>query len=516
MRKTLEILRLKYEVGLTNRQIARSCGLTHPTVSHYLERARHAGLTWPLPEDLEQDRLEALLFPPAAAGGSSGRPQPDLPQVHQELRRPHVTLRLVWEEYRAVHPDGYGYTQFCELYNRWRAPLEVTLRQRHVAGEKTFLDWAGKTMAWTDPTTGAPHPAYLFVAILGASDYTFAAAYADQQLPSWIDAHIQAADFYGGVTKLWVPDNAKTGVDHPCYYEPQINATYAELGDHYGVAILPTRTYAPRDKAKVEQAVLHAERRILARLRHQTFFSVAELNRAIGTYLTELNQQPFQKMPGSRLQLFRELDQPALRPLPAYRYELGYWSYAKANIDYHVQVDWHCYSVPYPLAQKPMEVRLSVHTVEVFYRGRRVAAHGRSDRRGGFTTDPAHRPKAHQQHMEWTPGRLIDWAHTIGPQCGQAVTHLLERKPHPEQGYRACLGIMRLARGYGQERMEAACRRALALDACSYHSLQSILKTKLDQQPLAGQEDVVASPVPTHDNLRGQTYYQAQDPPTDG
>ena len=517
MRKTAEILRLKHELGLTNRQIARSCGLSHPTFSRYLERAEDAGLTWPLPEDLDEDQLQKLLFAEDEDARPPSRPLPDMAQIHQELRRAHVTLQLLWEEYRAEFPDGYGYTQFCEHYKRWKAPLEVTLRQPHVAGEKTFLDWAGKTLTWTDAATGAAHPAYLFVAVLGASNYTFVEAFADRKLPSWIQAHIDAVEFFHGVTKLWVPDNAKTGVIKPCYYEPEIHRTYQEAADHYGVAILPTRTYAPRDKAKVEQAVLHSERRILARLRDQTFFSVGEINHAVRTGLADLNERPFQKMPGSRLQLFRELDQPALQPLPAHRYELGEWSQAKANIDYHVQVDWHLYSVPHPLAQHTVRVRRSARTVEIFYKGRRVAAHARGHSRGGCTTDPGHRPKSHQQHLEWSPGRLIDWAQTIGPQCGQAVTHILESWPHPEQGYRACLGLIRLAKGCGHERMEAACRRALAMDTCTYQSIKSILHHKLDQQPAPGPDEVLTSPVSDHDNIRGEAYYQtpesAPDPP---
>lgn len=300
-------------------------------------------------------------------------------------------------------------------------------------------------------------------------------------------------------------------MDKACYYEPQINATYQELADHYGVAILPTRTAAPRDKAKAENAVLIAERRILARLRDQTFFGLAELNAAIRRCLEEINQRPFQKMAGCRLDLFRELDQPVLRPLPARRYELGAWSKAKANIDYHVQVDGHFYSVPYTLTQQRLEVRLSARTVELFHKGRRVAAHQRSPRRGGFTTEPAHRPKSHQKHLDWTPGRLIDWAGTMGPECARVVRAILEGKPHPEQGYRACLGLMRLGRGYGQERMEAACRRALALDVCSFHSIQSILATKLDQQPLPDQEPGPAPPIAPHDNIRGEAYYQTQE-----
>ena len=509
MRKTTEILRLKHEVGLTHRQIARSCGLTHPTVSKYLERAQRAGLVWPLPEDVDEEQLQALLFPETDDGQRSSRPLPDMDYIHKELRRAHMTLQLLWEEYRDDHPNGYSYTQFCEYYKRWKAPLEVTLRQRHVAGEKTFLDWAGKTMTWTDPTTGELHTAYLFVAVLGASSYTFAEAFADQKLDSWIEAHIHMAQFYDGVTRLWVPDNAKTGVVKPCYYEPQIHDTYQEVADHYGTAILPTRTHAPRDKAKVESAVLNAERRIIARLRDQTFFSLAELNEAIRRCLADLNARPFQKMAGSRLELFRELDQPKLRPLPAHRYELGEWRKAKVNIDYHIQVDWHCYSVPYALTQQQVEVHLATRTVEIFHKGRRIAAHARSKVRHGFTTDPAHRPKSHQQHLAWTPSRLIDWARTVGPQCSQAVRDILQNKPHPEQGYRACLGLMRLGRDYGHERMEAACRRALALDACSFKSIQSILTTKLDQQPLPG-EDKPSPPISTHDNIRGKAYYDAQ------
>ena len=465
-----------------------------------------------LPDELDEDQLHDLLFSHTLPF-TPPRPLPDLAYVHKQLRRRHVTLQLLWEEYLSENPDGYGYTQFCEHYKRWKAPLEVTLRQRHIAGEKTFLDWAGKTLSWTNPETGHDQPAYLFVGVLGASNYIFAEAFADQKLGAWIEAHIHMTQFYGGVTRLWVPDNAKTDVVKPCYYEPQIHDTYQELADHYGTAILPTRTYTPKDKAKVENAVLHAERRILARLRDQTFFSLESLNTSIRQCLKELNERPFQKMVGSRLELYQELDQPALRALPCHRYQLGEWKEAKANIDYHVQADWHYYSVPYQLTQQQIEVRLAARTVELFHKGRRVAAHPRSRIKGGFTTDPAHRhrPKAHEKHLDWSPGRLIDWAGTVGVQCAQAVTHILDHKPHPEQGYRACLGIMRLAKGYGAERMEAACLRALALDAVTYPSIASILKTNLDQQPLPEKEEETPPTVTDHDNIRGQAYYQTQE-----
>jgi transposase len=510
MRKTAEILRLKHEVGLTNRQIARSCGVGRATVSNYLTRAAQAGLSWPLPEGLDEDELQTVLFPDGPERPPSGRPLPDMEQVHKELRRAGVTLQLLWEEYRTTHPDGYAYTQFCEYYRRWRAPLEVTLRQRHTAGEKTFVDWAGDKVYWVDPETGEACPAFLFVAVLGASDYTFARAYPDQQLAHWIQAHVDACAYFGGVTRLWIPDNPKTGTTGPCYYEPTLHRSYQELADHYGTAILPTRVAAPRDKAKAEGAVLHAERQILARLRHQTLFGLGALNAAIDAHLTQLNQRPFQKLTGTRAQLFAELDRPLLGALPEHPFELGEWRRAKVNIDYHIQVDWHCYSVPYLLVHQEVEVRLSHRTVEVFHRGRRVAAHARSGHRGGFSTEAAHRPKAHQRHLEWTPGRLIAWAAQIGPHCQAALTTLLESKPHPEQGYRACLGIMRLGRDYGRQRLEAACQRACALGTCSFRSLRSILQAKLDQQPLPGPRSL--PPRPEHGNLRGRTYYQSPPP----
>ena len=452
--------RLSIPASLSFRQfLTTRFGMT-PHASHrlpnYLERAEQAGLAWPLPEEVDEEQLQALLFPAAEDGSRPSRLLPDMEYIHKELRRAHVTR---------------------------------------------------KTLRWIGAATGEVQPAYLFVAVLGASSYTFA-AFANQQLPAWIEGHIHMAQFYGGVTQLWIPDNVKTGVHKPCYYEPLINDSYQELADHYNTTILPTRTYAARDKAKVESAVLHAERRIMARLRDQIFFTLGALNDAIRRCLAELNARPFQKMSGSRIELFKDLDKPVLRSLPVHCYELGKWRQAKVNIDYHVQVDWHCYSVPYTLTQEQVEVHLAARTVEIFHKGRRVAAHARNRVRHGFTTDPAHRPKAHQKHLAWTPSRLIDWARTIGPQCSQAISNILQNKPHPEQGYRACLGMMRLGRDYGHERMEAACRRALALEACSYKSIRSILKTKLNQQPLPAEDKLLASPVSTHDNIRGEAYYK--------
>lgn len=513
MRKTRDILRLKHELGLGVRQIARSLRISHGTVVNYLQRAAAAGVTWPLPDAIDDAQLQQLLFSAQKPPEHATRALPDMAELHKELRgkrrRKGVTRQLLWEEYRAAHPDGYAYTQFCEYYKRFESGLEPALRQPYQAGEKLFVDWAGETLAVVNPATGVVRQVYLFVAALGASNYTYAEAFEDMQLPCWVEAHIHAWEFFGGSTAITVPDNAKTAVTTPCRYEPALQRTYEELAAHYGTVIIPARSGEPRDKAKVEEAVQNAERRILAVLRHQTFFSLTEANVAIRKALHDLNQRPFQKLPGCRTELFAELDQPALRPLPARRYELGLWRAAKANIDYHVQVDWHCYSVPSRLATQSVDVRLSVRTVEIFHRGQRVALHARSHQRGGFTTDPAHRPKSHQRHLDWSPSRLVHWSgQEVGPQCEQAVTKLLASKPHPEQGYRACLGIMRLRRQYGVERLEAACRRAVLLDACSYQSIKSILASAMDRLPLPSSDEAAAGPKRMHQNLRGQEYYR--------
>jgi transposase len=513
MRKARDILRLKYEAGLSVRQIARSLRVSHGTVVNYLIRARSAGIGWPPAGEVDDKELEALLF---SCQRPARRPLPAMEAIHKELRGRRckcVTLRLLWEEYRADEPQGYGYTQFCEYYRRFVSTLEPALRQPYKAGEKLFVDWAGETIPVVDSSSGEIWQAHLFVAALGASDYTYAEAFENTQLPSWIEAHIHTWEFIGGVASITVPDNEKTAVTKPCRYEPAVHRTYEDLAEHYGTVVIPARPGEPRDKAKVEAAVQNAERRILAVLRHETFFSLAELNRAIKKLLVDLNARPFQKMAGSRAELFEELDKPALLPLPAHRYEMGVWRDAKANIDYHVQVDWHSYSVPYQLANQAVEVRLGVRTVEVFYRGKRVAVHKRSDKRGGSTTDPAHRPKSHQRHLEWTPGRLVRWSmREVGPECGEVVARLLKSKPHPEQGYRACLGIMRLGRHYGRQRLEAACRRAVLLDTCTYQSIKSMLATKTDRRALPSGKEETQEPRIVHSNLRGRDYYSPAHP----
>jgi transposase len=423
--------------------------------------------------------------------------------VHEQLRRKGVTLQLLWQEYRQTHPEGYQYSRFCELYERWAKTLEPVLRQVHEPGQKLFVDWAGQKVP-IHQADGSVSPASLFVAVLGFSNLTYAQAFANEQLENWVAAHAQAFAFYGGVTRAVVPDNPKTAVIRPCRYEPVLQRSYQEMAAHYGTVILPARIKKPRDKAKAETGVQTAERQILAALRDHRFFSVGELNQAIGPLLEKLNAQPFQKLEGSRHSWFEAQEKDKLLALPAQPFELATWTKAKVNIDYHVVVDYHLYSVPYCLIHQVLEVRSTARTVELFHEGKRVAAHVRSDVPGKFTTLEEHRPKSHQRYLEWTPSRLVEWARKTGPQCGKVVEHILQSKPHPEQGFRSCLGIIRLGKGVGPERLEAACGRALRFGACSYRSIKSILENGLEQQD---QEPELPLHSPGHENVRGQVYY---------
>jgi len=509
MRQIKEVLRLRYDLGLLQSEIARSCSISQSSVNRYLERASAAGLSWPLPEDCDDRRLNELLFPAEPTGGRPVVRAPlDCVAIHQQLQgSKYVTLQLLWEEYRQSQPEGYGYSRFCELYQRWWRKQDLVLRQDHRAGEKTFVDWAGATIPIYDRETGEVRAASLFVAVLGASSYTFAHATLGQDLPNWIECHILAFEFFQGTSQLIVPDHPRTGVTRACRYEPDLNRTYLEMAQFYHLAIMPARPYKARDKAKVEVAVLLTERWLIAVLRHEKFFSLAELNQALGILLARLNQRPFRKREGTRASLYAVLDRPALQPLPAERYSLAEWKTVRVNIDYHVEVDRHYYSVPFQLVGEQVEARSTLHTVEIFHRGKRVASHLRSAVAYHHSTVNQHMPKSHQAHLEWTPSRLIHWGESLGQATGQVIRTVLETKPHPEMGYRACLGILRLAKTYSGSRLEAACQRALAAQACSYQSLKSILRQGLDRQLSLTPEAERSSP--QHGNLRGSRYYLA-------
>lgn len=509
MRKIREVLRLK-AAGLNIREVAAGTGAARTTVHEYLVRAEGAGLSWPLPDDLDDEALEDLLFPPATAEVAKRRPVPEWREVHRELRAgKHVTLRLLWLEWKEDHPDGWGYSQFCAHYEAWLDCQDVVMRLGYPAGERMFVDFSGDKVPLTDPTTGEVTEAEVFVAVLGASGVLYVEATSDQGLESWTTAHVHAFEAFGGVPVATTPDNLKSGVTKACYYDPEVNASYAELARHYGTVILPTRTYRPRDKAAVEAGVLVVERWVLAPLRKHTFFSLAELNNAIRQKVAELSERPFRGEPTSRRELFEELERPALKPLPATAYELAQWKKVTVNIDYHVDYSdssgRHYYSVPYSLVHQKLEVRATKHTVEVYKGARRVASHAREHGRRRYVTDPAHMPPSHRAHLEWTPSRLVEWARTVSPHAAALAEKILASKPHPEHSYRACLGLMALAKRYGNERLGAACQRALASGAVSYTSVKSILAQNLDRAPLPA-----SSPVPApaeHENLRGAAYY---------
>jgi len=509
MRKIKEVLRLKWEKNLSARQIAISCDIARSTVQDYIFRSRAAGLAWPLPEGLDDASLEHLLYPPVRCKLPDKRPLPAMEDIHRDLKKKGVTLMLLWYEYRQAHPDGYQYSQFCHLYHQWADKLDVCLRQTYRAGEKLFVDYAGQTMTVTDPLTGVVRDAFLFVAALGASNYTYVEASYTQDLPSWIASHVRALAFFGGVPEIIIPDNLKTGVTKPCRYEPDINPTYNDMAGHYGTVVIPTRIARPKDKAKVESAVGIVERWIIAALRNHTFFSLEELNKAISEKLTEFNNRRFQKMDATRKSLFETIDRPALKPLPSDPYEYAEWKKARVNIDYHVEIEGHYYSVPYQLVREQVEVRLTSNTVEVLFKNKRVASHQRSNHRGRHSSREEHMPKAHQKYLEWTPGRIIRWAGQNGPNTQNLVTCILERRRHPEQGFRSFFGIMRLAKRYSRERLEAACGRALALNAYSYKNVESILKQGLDRQALP-EPYVQAKPV-LHYNIRGKDYYHEKE-----
>ena len=505
MRKIREILRQKYECKRSNRDISISCNIGRSTVADYLIRAKVAGFDWPLPENISDAALEQLLYP-STVPRARKRPTPDFSEVHRELKtRKHVTLDLLWQEYKELYPDGYQYSWFCRNYRAWSGKLDVVLRQEHRAGEKLFVDYAGQTVPIVNSETGEIKQAQIFVGVLGASSYTYAEATASQQLSDWIGSHVRTFIYFGGVPEIIVPDNLKSGVIKACPYDPDINPTYNDMAGHYGTVILPARVRKPRDKAKAEAGVLLVERWILARLRKHTFFSLSELNREIRKLLEYLNSRPFKKLPGTRQSQFDELDAPALKPLPEKSYEFAQWKKATVHIDYHVEVEGHYYSVPYQLVKKKLDVRYTATVVECYHRNKRVASHLRDDRKGRHSTVKEHMPTKHQKYLDWTPDRFLRWAEKIGPKTTALAEQVFMDRSHPQQAYRTLLGILRLGKSYGDKRLEAACGRALHIGTSSFRSVASILKNGLDRKTLATQEKT--KPV-AHQNIRGAHYYR--------
>jgi transposase len=509
MRKIKEILRLKWDQKMSNRLIARNCSVSRSTVAEYIVRAKKAGLSWPLPDELDDLAIENMLFSESCYKSTKNKSFPSMDYLHQELKKKGVTLMLLWCEYKESNPDGYQYSQFCEHYRRWVKKLDVSLRQQYKAGEKLFVDYAGQTVPVIDTKSGKIIDAQIFIATLGASNYTYAEASPSQKLSSWIKSHTNAFNFFQGVSDMVIPDNLKSGVTKPCRYEPDINPTYLDMAQHYEIAVIPARSRKPQDKAKVESAVLIAERWILAALRNHTFFSMSELNKAIHQKLIEFNNRPLQKMKVSRLELFESIEKQALKPLPERNYEYAEWKKAMVNIDYHIEVDEHYYSVPYRHIKESVDVRYTASTIEVLYKNRRIASHQRSYIKGGATTVRDHMPKSHRAHLEWTPSRLIKWSEEVGPDASHVISTILESQKHPAQSHKICLGIMRLAKHYSVDRLENACSRAISIKSYSYTSISSILKTGLDKQAIDKSAKTSESVI--HPNIRGKEYYKEKE-----
>ena len=507
MRKAKEILRLKFEAGLGNHRIARACGVSASTVWDTVARFQATGLSWPLPVTMSEAELERRLYRRPGDPEANSERVPDWAEVQRELRRKHVTLRLLWEEYKAAYPDGFQYSWYCERYREWRKKIDLVMRQEHKLAEKVFLDWAGDTIPLTDPETGEIRPCYLFVGVLGASNCTYAEPSLSQDLGAFLGAHVRMFAFFGGTPEILVPDNQKTGVSTASHYEPELNPAYTALAEHYGCCVLPTRPHRPRDKAKVEAGVLIAERRILARLRKRTFFGLAEIQAAVAEQVRDLNERPFQKLPGSRRNVFLTEELPVLRPLPSRPYEHRERKNARVHIDYHVELLGHYYSVPFRLVREKVEIRYTEAMVEIFHEGLRVASHVRSDAKGRATTDLAHMPPKHRAYAEWSPERFTSWARKVGPETERLVLAVLARYPHPALAYRSCLGILRLEQRYGAARLEQAASRTLTFGGASYKSVSHVLAAGLDREAVTAAR---SRPEPLfHGNLRGPDYFKS-------
>ena len=503
MRQIRHMLRLARD-GVSAREIGRTLGIARSTVQDNLARASAAGLAWPIDEEITDTVLEQRLFDRVGVKqGVRRRVEPDWPSMVREMRRPGVNLMVLWEEYRGTEPSGYGYSRFCDLYREFERRITPVMRQHHAAGDKVFVDYSGKRVPIVDPTTGVVRQAEIFVAVLGASSLTYAEATWTQALPDWIGAHVRLFGFLGGVPRLVVPDNLKSGVNKASFYDPEINRSYGTMAEHYGIGVLPARPRKPRDKAKVENGVRFAQSYILGRLRAQTFFSLAECNAAIAAMVERINAHPMRRLGTTRRALFEAVERAALLPLPATPYAFAEWRLARVNLDYHVEAAGFLYSVPHALIREQVDVRLTARTVEVFHRGQRVAAHDRRYGGARHGTDAAHMPSAHRRYAEWTPARFERWGREIGPETEGLVIAILHGRPHPEQGFRTCLGVLRLYRGLTPARAEAVSTRATAIGAFTYKSIASIIANNLDKTA----QQTETTKIIDHPNLRGAGYF---------
>ncbi|PAV10505.1 IS21 family transposase [Arsenophonus sp. ENCA] len=505
MRKLKEILRLKYGAKLSHRQIARSLSISPSAVSRYANRAAQLGIKqWPLPTEWDPSSLRKAFSQTKVK--MKKHSLPDWAEVHKELRNKIVTLQLLWEEYAEQYPGSfYSYNHYCRLYREWLKTTNPSMRQVHKAGEKLFVDYCGPTINIINPNTGETRTAQLFVAVLGASNYTWAEATWSQQLEDWVMSHVRCFQSLGGVPEIVVPDNLKSATSRACKYDPDINPTYQQMLEHYNVAVMPARPRKPKDKPKAEVGVQLVERWIMARLRHEHFYSLASLNQHIQVLLKRLNTKKMQKMSYSRAELFVQLDAPVLKPLPKAHYSFTLLKKVRVHKDYHVQIDNHYYSVPYTLLGVQLETRVSGELVRLFNKEQEVAVHPRC-RTYGYSTRTEHMPESHRQHATWTPERLLEWAASLGSDVHDYVLQVLNSRPHPEQSYRFCLGLLNLHKKYSNARLNAACARALKTQVWRLAGIKSILEKGLDKQTVPDTKPDLLSTL-EHENVRGSKYY---------
>lgn len=511
MRKIKQILQLHYESNMARRAISVAVGVSYGSIANYINRAKKAGISWQAAKDMDERDLARALFPNQTDSDDVRYTEPDFPQIHQELKQKCMTKLLLWEEYRQSHPnDGYSYSQFCRRYKSWCNKQAYSMRQTHKAGEKLFVDYCGPTIPIVNPDTGECINAQIFVAVLGASNYTFACASKSQKQADWINAHVKTFEFLGGVPELIIPDNLKSAVIKIHRYKPDINPAYCQMASYYKTAIIPARSYKPKDKSKAEVGVQIVERWILARLRHQTFFTLASLNLAISALLTDLNNRDFKKLPGTRKSQFDMIDKPALKSLPKFAYQYVEIKTARVHIDYHIEYDKHYYSVPHHLIKEQVEVQASSALISVYAYGNRVSSHPRSHIQGGHSTLTEHMPESHRAISEWSPERFLSWAQDIGEATKKVVSTLLHKKRHPEQNYRSVLALLSLAKKYDRQRLENACSRAVDINSPTRTSVESILKNGLDKlnstdTSTSGKQTDL--PLNDHENIRGDKYY---------
>lgn len=499
MLKAREILRLKHDAGLSLREIGKSCNCGKTTVSEVLERAENAGITWPI--DLSDKQLMSLLYPPI--DNKNSPPEPDLEYIFYEMKKKSVTLMLLWEEYKEKHPSGIMYTQFCERYRNFKKNNQITMHIEHKAGEEVQVDWAGQTMSYVDRETGEIKAAYLFVAVLPASAYPFVYAYNDTKIVNWIDAHVRAYEYFGGVPKVTIPDNTKTAVITPDRVDPVLNKSYNEMARHYGTTLVPARAGRPKDKAADENMVGHISRRIIAALRNQQFFSLYDLNQSIADELVKLVNRPFQKMDGNRQSAFEKIDKPFLQPLPLRRYEHADWKEAKVQFNYHVEYEGFFYSVPYSYVGRLCSIRATAQAIEIYLGSERITAYQRNyNVFKRYATLPAHMPEEHKAVYGWSSERFLSWAEKIGPHTKEVIQSILGSREYPVQTYRSCMGIMRLCKQYPNEIMEKASREALDKKTCSYKYFSILVKQSAASVSPTKPERIIA-----HDNVRGSEAY---------